>query len=214
MKKHFIITLIILAILVGGGMFYRFYQNGTDERGATKLMQALETNTDIKQTKRLIRKSEDINQRDKSGQTALFYAVRNVESEEVIKQLLKAGAEVNIADNKGVTPLMVAVEHEHSLDIIKDIIEAGADVNAKDLEENTALLLAIKTGSPELVRLLLHNSADPDIINTKRNVVVEMLGNNDKFTADEKVDYRQALLVISILKNMENKNPLFQTQEK
>ena len=70
MKRNTILFILVIGALISGGLYYRYHGEETDERGATKLMQALEHEEQLtKETARLIKRSDDVNERDLAGQT-------------------------------------------------------------------------------------------------------------------------------------------------
>ena len=141
----------------------------------------------------LIDGGADPNEQLPLGRTPLMVASRtgNLEAAWV---LIENGADVNLAHNGGWTPLYLATDNRNiedgdystrqpdidHLDFIKRLLEEGADVNARMIdnsetrtvftiqwlseEEATAFLRASQSGDIELMRLLLDNGADPQII--------------------------------------------------
>lgn len=199
MKMSTILTTLLVAALLAGGLYLRYHQKDTDSRGATRLMRSIENHAEMQDTLKLIEKSEDINMRDKSGQTALFYAARSAQDPQVVRDLLEAGANLHIADENGQTALMVAARYNPSADVLEEFTKNGAHVNVSDNEGNTPLLLAAQYNTPEVIRALLRAKADPGITGPEGKTVAEALTENTHLTDQEKTDYRQAMLVLSIL---------------
>ena len=199
MKLNKWFWIIILVAGLAGGFYYRYRTNAADERGATVLMRSFEQPTDTREVIRLIKHTKDMNEKDKAGQTALFYAVRHTEDVELVRRLIESGADVASADNSGKTILMLAVRNNPSLGILQELITQGAPVNAVDKNGNTALLIAAQHGTPGMVKLLLRAGADPEMVNKEGKNASALIGENERFTDEEKENYRQAMIVLSIL---------------
>ncbi|KAJ5855761.1 uncharacterized protein N7529_009705 [Penicillium soppii] len=102
--------------------------------------------------------------------TALHRAISSCQAE-CAKMILEAGADPNlVADGK--TPLHNACSYlrSHSaFDIADLLLQHGARVNPpQDCARLTPLQLAVRTGNPELVRLLLDKGADPNLFTTSK----------------------------------------------
>lgn len=199
MKKNTIFIFLIVAALLTGGLYFRYHGKETDARGATRLMRSIESNAGLKDTVKLIEKSNDVNVRDKSGQTALFYAARHAQDPRVIRDLLMAGANLHIADNMGQTALMTAAQYNPAVEVLEEFTKNGAHVNAADNAGNTALLLAAQYNTAPVIKSLLRAKADPDAKGPEGQTASEALAANQKLNEQEKTDYRQAMLVLSIL---------------
>ena len=94
---------------------------------------------------------------------------------------------------------MVAVRNNPSLEILEELLVKGAPVNVMDKRGNTALLEAAEHGTPGMMKLLLRAGANPAMKNADGKTVAELMAKNERFSEQEKNDYRQALLVLSIL---------------
>lgn len=200
MNKSTLWTVLIVGILLAGGMYFRYRDAGLDERGATRLMRAFEEQAQTKDTLRLIKRSEDLNVRDKSGQTALFYAARYTQDDALLREMLAAGANLHAADREGKTPLMIAAQYNPSPEVVSVFAVNGAHVNAADNRGDTALMLAAKGNTSDVIKMLLRSKADPDLKNNQGQSAADLLAENEKLSTEEKVDYRQAMLILSILK--------------
>ena len=199
MSKNFLIFLVLAALLLGGGAWYRYRMNAADSRGATKLMRSFEQDTDKRAMMRLIRHTENVNERDKAGQTALFYAVEHKADLEVIRHLLRMGADVTLTDKQGRTVLLPAIRQANAPELIDLFLTAGVDINAADKKGQTALLVAAQHASPAVVKKLLRAGADPDLAAADGKTVAELLEANEQFSKEEKDNFRQALIVLSII---------------
>ena len=199
MHKNFIIFLVAIVLLFGGGFWYRYRSNAADSRGATKLMRSFEQETDKRVMMRLIRRTENINERDKAGQTALFYAVAHGSDLEIISHLLRMGADATITDKQGRTVLMPAVRQKNAPELVDLLLVAGVNINAKDAAGQTALLEAAEYASPAVVKKLLRAGADPDLTAADGKTAAELLEANEQFSKEEKANFRQALIVLSII---------------
>lgn len=199
MKMSTVLTILFVAALLAGGLYLRYHQKDTDARGATRLMRSIENHAEMQDTLKLIEKSEDINVRDKSGQTALFYAARSAQDPQVVRDLLEAGANLHIADENGQTALMVAARYNPSVKVLEEFTRNGAHINASDNDGNTALLLAAQYNTPAVIRALLRAKADPELPGPGGKTAMEVLAENAQLSDQDKTDYRQAMLVLSIL---------------
>ena len=199
MKAYKIFWAVVLALGLAGGFYYRFHSNAADARGATVLMRSFEQAADKREVIRLIKHTKDLNKKDKAGQTALFYAVRHNRDIDLVRQLLDAGADVNCADKMGRTALMLAARNQVSLDILKELLTRGALLEVADKNGQTALLEAAQHADPATMRLLLRFGADPEATNKDGKTAADLMSENEKFTEEEKANYRQALIVLSII---------------
>ena len=130
MKRNTILFILVIGALISGGLYYRYLGEETDERGATKLMQALEHEEQLtKETARLIKRSDDVNERDLAGQTALFYAARHAKDPQAVRNLIEAGADAYITDNEGRTALMNAAQYNESVAVAEELVKNTSHVN-------------------------------------------------------------------------------------
>lgn len=199
MKKYTVWVLIVLVVACAGA-FYRYHGRDIDERGATLLMRSLEEHADLKVTRKLIKRADNVNARDKTGRTALFYAARHAQNAEAVQQLLAAGADANLADKQGRTALMRAAKYNLFSAVTEELIAGGAHVNLADAQGETALTLAARNNTAAVIKALLRAGADPDVKTADGVTAAELLDGNEKLSEREKTDYRQAMLVISILR--------------
>lgn len=199
MNKNFIIFVVVAVLLFGGGFWYRYRTNAADERGATKLMRSFEEETDQQKMLRLIRHSDNVNERDKSGRTALFYAVQHAAEPEMIRYLLRMGADVSVTDATGQTPLMVAARYNSSEGVLMQLLVAGSPVNSSDRDGYTALMYAARYNTPGITKKLVRLGADPDIKTPDGKTAADLLTENKNFSAGEKEDFLLAFKVLSII---------------
>lgn len=198
--KKYLVWIGIAACLAVGGVYYRYHGLDLDERGATLLMRAYEENSDSKKTERLIKRAKDVNKRDKSGRTALFYAARHTQDAEAVRRLLEAGADPSAADKRGRTALMTAAELNPSAAVLEALASGGSPVDAADAAGETALTLAARHNRAAVIKILLRAGANPDVKTAGGMTAAELLAQNEKLTEQEKTDYRQAMLVVAILR--------------
>ena len=199
MKVYKIFWIVVLALGLAGGFYYRYHKNAADERGATVLMRSFEQPTDTRELVRLIKHTKDMNEKDKAGQTALFYAVRHTEDVELVRRLIDSGADVTSADNSGRTALMLAIRSNPSLEILQELIARGAPLEAADEKGQTALLEAAQHGTPNMVKILLRSGANPEAANKAGKTAAALISENEKFNKAEKENFKQALIVLSII---------------
>jgi len=165
----------------------------------TPLMMAAREN-ELESAKLLAKAGADLNARSGDGKDALSLALFDG-SYDVADFLIDAGANVNQADAQRFTPLFWAVDRRNMetapnfpwtetrdpLPIIKKLLAAGADPNAKinatprarmregspRLVYATPLMRAALAGDVELSKLLLSYGADPKVLSSDRESVLE-----------------------------------------
>lgn len=199
MQKSTLFLIGLCFILIGGGLTYRYFVRDTDSRGATKLMRAIEDNESLKDTSKLISKTEDINIADKKGKTALLYAARYSREGALIRNLIQAGADVNRVDNNGRTAILVAAYENPSPEVMEALIENGADVNGTDSENQSPLVLAAQNNIGPVIEVLLRANTDLNVIDKNGTKLVDILAHNMHLSDLEKNNYRQLFLILSIL---------------
>ncbi|XP_055859860.1 serine/threonine-protein phosphatase 6 regulatory ankyrin repeat subunit B-like [Biomphalaria glabrata] len=144
----------------------------------------------IKIAEALIKAGAEVNCIDSDSIPALILCLEN-ENFDLVKLLIDRGCNVNVRNKDMLTALMLAVD-KNQKDIVERLLQAGADVNGTDSEGNTALMRAVlkeeitskytglyfyhhesvtvKKGlndsdALEIVRLLLQNNADVNVVN-------------------------------------------------
>ena len=83
--------------------------------------------------------------------------------------------------------------------MLEPVHQHGDKQNASDNAGNTALLLAAQYNTPAVIRALLRAKADPDLPGPDGKTAAAALADNPQLSDQEKTDYRQAMLVLSIL---------------
>lgn len=199
MEKKNIFWLVLIVLIVGGGLTYRYFVRETDSRGATRLMRAIEQNDSFKSTAKLIQKVPDVNVRDKKGQSALFYAIKHSHDEELVRNLLMAGADITTPDKNGDTPLMLAARENPSGEIIEMLVRYGGDVHQTDKDGHTPLALAARYNAGTAIEALLRTEADLDVIDKNGKRLEDLLVENMKLSDMEKNNYRQVMFIVSLL---------------
>jgi ankyrin repeat protein len=203
MKKVTLFWLFFILLVLGGGLYYRYSFYRVDERGATLLMRGFESNSSNKDVLRLIKRSDDLNVRDKAGRTALFYAARYTQDVNVLKKMLAEGAEVSVVDQNGQTALMQAARYNTSPEVVSLLAQLGGMINVTDKMQNSALFLAARHNNAAVIKELLRHGADPDLKGEDGRTAAQLLTENENLTDEEKTDYRQAMLIVSILRPIE-----------
>jgi ankyrin repeat protein len=198
MNKRTWVFIAVMIGLIGGGLFYRHLAQDVDSRGATRLMRAIEENDDW-ETGQLLQ-TEDVNVRDKAGHTALFYAARHATNPKTIYRLIVAGADPLATDKDGNTPLTTAAKYNSSSAVVMALAKQGHN-QAQQTNKNKALQRAAKYNSANIIKTLLIAHANP--APKGEPSVVGYLADNEKLTGQEKIDYRQAMLVLEILEARE-----------
>ncbi len=201
MKKSTWVFIAVLCVIIAGGLAYRHFAQERDSRGATRLMRALEDN-DTEKMEELLNEQE-VTIRDKSGQTALFYAARHATQPQVIHKLLLAGADPLATDKAGNTPLMVAAQYNPTPVITLVLARQGGNSAAQQHNKNKALLLAAKHNSLPVIKTLLIAHASPHFQQENESLAADYLPGNKQLSEQEKMDLRQAMLVLEILEERE-----------
>ncbi|MCY4077157.1 MAG: ankyrin repeat domain-containing protein [Acidobacteria bacterium] len=91
------------------------------------------------------------------GTTALHRAVHR-DDPAIVELLIGAGADVDLTNDYGVTPLSLACTNG-SAEAVARLLDAGADPEVRT-EGETALMTAVRTGSVDVVKLLIAHGAD------------------------------------------------------
>lgn len=106
----------------------------------------------------------DVNYRDNLGRSPLFYA----KTPEAVYWLVNKKSNINQSDKNGRTSLHLNVI-DNNVDIVKSLLKYKADTNIKD-NNNLAPLAYAKT--IKMMKLLLDNGADPNIVTNKGNTIL------------------------------------------
>jgi ankyrin repeat protein len=184
MRKYFKFTLYLVVFIACGWSYSGSYEDffiAVKRDDAPGIMSLAE-------------RGFDVNVRDPNGQHALYLAIRdqarqvvdsllkwpktdvdarNAQDESplmlaslkgelgLVKQLVSRSADVN---KPGWTALHYAATHGH-LPVIRLLLEHHAYIDAESPNGTTPLMMAAHYGSPEAVKLLLDEGADPTIKN-------------------------------------------------
>lgn len=167
--------------------------NAVDKGGRTALFEAADQ--DNSQVVRLLLdRAADLNIRDRWGRTALFGAAAWHKPQNV-RLLLDHGADVNVRSYCGDTPLMGAAwpwpSDTEAVETLTLLLSHGADVNAVDQQGKTALIHLLEDDQndgkretvatylpqreaayEEIVRLLLDNNGNADIVDSEGNTAL------------------------------------------
>ena len=146
---------IVQALLKGGAD-----PNAVAADGKTALMFAVESQKPAL-VQALLDAKVDVKRVEEDGNSPVLVAAQEMQPEsiEIIRLLGKAGAELN-ASTIIVTPLVYAVEQGNA-ELVEVLLAAGADPNRETRGGKTPLAAAVYT--PELLRVLLKNKADPNL---------------------------------------------------
>lgn len=124
------------------------------------LCQAIDKNN-IDQVKFLIKKGIDLEQKEQGIFTPLMIAVRRGNLE-IVRILLQAGALVNQESQW----LLERSKYKEKTEILLELVKAGIDINQKliDSEGETILMKAVCDGNMPLVKALIENGANVNIV--------------------------------------------------
>ncbi len=96
---------------------------------------------------------------------------------EISEMLLEKGLSPNQRDKKGNTPFLIACKRKNP-QLIQMFIDKGADIDSKGLNGNTGLHYA--ASSPETMKFLLDNNANPYILNDDGVPVLHVAATSKK----------------------------------
>ena len=117
--------------------------------------------------KKYIDSDADVNEESETGESVLAFALRYRCDSELIKLLIDSGADIYDFDNEGVSIFDMAVTYDN-LEMVEYLIEDGIDVNKTTRRSGfTALMAAACYGRAEIVKVLLKNNADKDLVDIK-----------------------------------------------
>ncbi|XP_023313583.1 ankyrin-3-like [Trichogramma pretiosum] len=117
-----------------------------------------------------------VDAQDKTGQTPLHYAVSHDCKKQIVQLLLENGANPNLSNSEGSTPLHIICKRDELNDgVLANILFEISDkrhqplqVDTVDNSGQTALHYAVAKGCKvQIVRVLLNNSADPNLANAQ-----------------------------------------------
>ncbi|KAI4256341.1 MAG: hypothetical protein L6R42_006278 [Xanthoria sp. 1 TBL-2021] len=95
-----------------------------------------------------------------------------------IHELLDRGVNVNIEDDHGRAPLICAAVSGHT-GAVRALLERGANVNFIYRGKGTPLSVAVQqAASPRIIKMLLENSADPNIPSASGSSPLHMAARN------------------------------------
>jgi len=149
--------------------------NKTDGSGLTPLNFALKTgikNTEIAFI--LLRAGADPNIPDTLGTTPLIRA--SVHGfHDIVKLLIEKGAAINTQDNFGNTALQAAARNKDcEPKTFLLLIKHGANLDICNKEGNTALHYAALLNREDIVKILMSNGANPNLLNKRSDTPTEL----------------------------------------
>lgn len=164
------VSILFIALIGAGGYyainlfdseaFFEDEEEWMEEAETTPLNKAVVAG-DLKLTKKLLEKGEDIHLTDYSGYSPLDWAIRD-SNKEMVSLLLEYGADPNFETDYGMTAFMTAAE-TGDVSMIKLLHESGGDPDYQDSSSGySALTYAVFSGEIEAVRTLLDLGADKD----------------------------------------------------
>lgn len=135
--------------------------NAAAPDGTTALMWAIHYD-EVPVIERLIKAHADVRAVNDYGASAMSEAAKFADTT-VIRALVKAGADVESPNAEGQTALMILARTDN-VEAAEFLIRHGANVNAREQWlGQTALDWAAARSEPEMVKLLLHYHANPNV---------------------------------------------------
>jgi hypothetical protein len=126
-------------------------------------------------------KERSIDDYDDNGNTLLTLAIKQGDLE-ITNYAIDHGANVNKPDKGGETPLFSAISHYSGMEMLHLLLNKGVDVNAQDKQGLTCLHYAVDFDVDgdhiDVIRELLDNHANPNIVSNDGDVALDM-ANND-----------------------------------
>ncbi|RYP90107.1 hypothetical protein DL770_003799 [Monosporascus sp. CRB-9-2] len=140
----------------------------------------------------LLGQGASVDPRNGSNQTPLYVACQSG-NDDVVETLLYHGADPNLWADGMSSPLHAAAEHypgAEYLAICRMLVAAGAEMNHKRFDGWTPMHLAVDLGCAPLVKLLLLQGANPNIVNNEGNTPLQMaLRTGDRVVLRVMVDH-------------------------
>lgn len=143
----------------------------------------LHTVRDIEIIKLLLTRGADINICDEADRPPLWYHAYENFSIEHINLFIDHGATINISDSTGKNLLYLFTWVHPDTEMQKKLLRLrGINADIKNQHNETALHYAIKSNDPELVELLLNNSADTNSYDNNHTTPLLLAVMDDKDT--------------------------------
>lgn len=124
----------------------------------------------------------DVNRLNASGESALMIAALKGNLELATK-LIEKGADIN---KTGWTPLHYAASSGH-LAIIAMLLDRSAYIDAESPNRTTPLMMAAMYGSPQAVKLLLQEGADPNVKNQQGLTALQFAQRGNRIDSVEAI---------------------------
>jgi len=160
--------------------------NWPNEKGVPALIVALQSNAPNCALYLAKLEATQVNVVSAAGETPLMLAALNNQLD-VAQVLIDRGAEINF---KGWTPLHYAATHGH-VAMIHLLLDNSAYIDAEAPNGNTPLIMATQFGSPQSVKVLLEEGADPTLRN---NANISALDISEHFEFKQSAFYLRAFL--------------------
>jgi len=141
---------------------YTIYEKDV-KRGVPPIFAAIQ-NRLYEKLSEILDSGVDIEMKNKFGATSLLFTIYQYD-DKLVKILLEYGASTNVIDGHGLySPLSKAIVMNR-ISTVKLLLAYGADVNYQYNKSETALTVAVKGCKHfDMVKLLLDNGADPELI--------------------------------------------------
>lgn len=160
--------------------------NWPNEKGVPALIVALQSNAPKSALYLAQLEATQVNVTNAAGETPLMLAALSNQLE-IAQVLIERGADVNF---KGWTPLHYAATNGH-VAMIHLLLDNSAYIDAEAPNGNTPLMMATQFGTPQSVKVLLEEGADPTLRN---KAGVSALDIADHFEFKQSTFYLRAFI--------------------
>ena len=162
--------------------FKLFLENGFDpnyinEDGETLLMKIVKNNS-LKSLKEIISYGVNLEtetpskkRKNTTSYEATKRAIDFVKTKKALNILVEAGANIDYINNLGV-PLIIKFIKDNNNNYVEKLILKGANLNLSDKDQWTPLIWATARKNKEIVKLLIENGADINIIDDRKNSAI------------------------------------------
>ncbi|MGL5111255.1 MAG: ankyrin repeat domain-containing protein [Flavobacterium sp.] len=103
-----------------------------------------------------------------SGETVLHFLAAKPNQKENISYFVSKGVAADALNNEGTNPLMISASGQDAA-VTELFLSATKNINTQNTKLESALTFAVKSGTPEVVKMLIDNGADVSIVDKEGN---------------------------------------------